>query len=140
MNLFPIFAHLAGRRVLIVGGGAVAERKAALLLSAGAQLDVVAAEATSLFGKWIAAGEARHRGEAFDEAQLEGCWLAVAATDDRGLNARVAAAAGARRIFINVVDDPALCTLNVAASLWARRQCGRSDSKHARIPTPAPRI
>jgi len=113
MNLFPIFANLAGRRALIVGGGVVAERKAALLLSAGAQLDVVAADVTALFGKWIAAGKARHCAEAFDEQQLDGCWLAVAATDDRRLNARVAAAANARRIFVNVVDDPSLCTFQV---------------------------
>lgn len=113
MNLFPIFANLDGRRALIVGGGAVAERKAALLLAAGAQLDVVAAETTPLFGKWIAAGKARLCGKAFDEAQLDGCWLAVAATDDHALNARVAVAAGTRRIFVNVVDDPALCTFQV---------------------------
>jgi len=113
MNLFPIFANLAGRRALIVGGGAVAERKAALLLSAGAQLDVVAVEVTPLFDKWIAAGKARRCAEAFDEQQLDGCWLAIAATDDRALNARVAAAASARRIFVNVVDDPPLCTFQV---------------------------
>jgi len=113
MNLFPIFANLAGRRALIVGGGTVAERKAALLLSAGAQLDVVAAEVTTLFGKWIAAGKARHCAEVFNEQQLDGCWLAIAATDDRPLNARVAAAANARRIFVNVVDDPSLCTFQV---------------------------
>ena len=113
MNLFPIFANLAGRRALIVGGGAVAERKAALLLSAGAQVDVAAHEVTTQFGKWIAAGKARHCGQVFDEQQLDGCWLAIAATDDRALNARVAAAATARRIFVNVVDDPPLCTFQV---------------------------
>ena len=113
MNLFPIFANLAGRRALIIGGGAVAERKAALLLSAGAQLDVVAAEVTTVFGKWISAGKVQRCAEAFDERQLDGCWLAIAATDDRALNARVAAAANARRIFVNVVDDPSLCTFQV---------------------------
>ena len=113
MHLFPLFADLSGRRVLIVGGGAVAERKAALLLGAGAQLDVVAAEVTPPFDKWIAAGKAGRCGDAFDEAQLDGCWLAIAATDDRALNARIAAAATARRIFVNVVDDPPPCTFQV---------------------------
>lgn len=113
MHLFPLFADLSGRRVLIVGGGTVAERKAALLLGAGAQVDVVAAELTSLFGRWIEAGKVQRRADAFGEEQLDACWLAVAATNDRALNARVAAAATARRIFVNVVDDPPLCTFQV---------------------------
>ncbi len=113
MNLFPIFADLAGRRVLIVGGGAVAERKAALLLGAGARLEVVATEVTWLFGQWIAEGKAWRPADTFDDAQLDGCWLAVAATDDGALNARVAAAATARRVLVNVVDDPPLCTFQV---------------------------
>ena len=113
MNLFPIFANLTGRRVLIVGGGTVAERKAALLLSAGAEVDIVAKDVTKLFSQWIATGKARRCAEAFDDALLDGCWLAIAATDDRELNARVAAAADARRIFVNVVDDPPLCTFQV---------------------------
>ncbi|MFT3790511.1 MAG: siroheme synthase CysG [Rudaea sp.] len=113
MHLFPLFADLKDRRVLIVGGGTVAERKAALLLAAGARIDVAAVAVTALFGKWIEAGNVRHCAAAFDETQLDGCWLAIAATDDRVLNARVAAAATARRVFVNVVDDPLLCTFQV---------------------------
>lgn len=113
MNLFPIFAQLSGRRVLIVGGGTVAERKAALLLGAGADVEIVATQVTKLFAQWVAAGKARRCAEEFSDSLLEGCWLVVAATDDRELNARVAAAANARRVFVNVVDDPSLCTFQV---------------------------
>ena len=113
MHLFPLFADLKDRRVLIVGGGSVAERKAALLLGAGAQVDVVATQVTKLFGQWIDAEKARRPADIFDEALLDDCWLAIAATNDRALNARVAAAANARRIFVNVVDDPPLCTFQV---------------------------
>jgi len=113
MHLFPLFADLSGRRVLIVGGGAVAERKAALLIGAGAQVEIVASQVTKLFDQWIVVGKVRRGAAAFDDGLLDGCWLAIAATDDRELNARVAAAAGTRRVLVNVVDEPSLCTFQV---------------------------
>ncbi len=113
MNLFPIFAHLAGRRVLIVGGGTVAERKVALLLSAGAQIEVVAPALSHNLACWVSEGRLAHRAQEFEAAQLDQAWLAVAATDDAVVNAAVAAAAEARRIFVNVVDDAELSTFHV---------------------------
>ena len=115
MHLFPLFADLAGRRVVIVGGGGVAERKAALLLAADAQIEIVARELTPVFAEWIGSGRLRHRAESFSEQQVDNAWLVIAATDDSGLNAAVAAAASARRIFVNVVDDADLSTFHVPA-------------------------
>ncbi len=99
MRYFPLFADLHGRRVLVVGGGEVAERKVRLLLDAGASIALVAREvrAESLAPHWIA-GE-------FDESQLDGATLVVAATDDPALNERVATTARARHLLCNVVDD-----------------------------------
>lgn len=115
MNLFPIFADLAGRAVLIVGGGSVAERKAALLLAAQARIDIVAQDLTPTLAEWAKAGRVRHLARQFAAEQLDHRWLAIAATDDPALNALVAAAAKTRHIFVNVVDDVALSTFHVPA-------------------------
>ena len=115
MNLFPLFADLAGRPVLLVGGGGVAERKAALLLAADAQIDVVAPTLTPLIAEWARAGRVRHLARRFSAEQLDGRWLAIAATHDRIVNGEIAAAAKARRIFVNVVDDAGLSTFQVPA-------------------------
>ena len=115
MNLFPIFADLAGRAVLIVGGGSVAERKAALLFAAEARIDIVAQDLTPSLMEWARTGRVRHLAREFATEQLDNRWLAIAATDDPALNALVAAAAKARHIFVNVVDDAALSTFHVPA-------------------------
>jgi uroporphyrin-III C-methyltransferase/precorrin-2 dehydrogenase/sirohydrochlorin ferrochelatase len=115
MNLFPIFADLAGRRVLIVGGGAVAERKTALLLAAGAQVDIVAPALSGNLAQSAGEGRLVHRAQAFDETCLDGAWLVIAATDDAAVNAAVAAAATARRMLVNVVDDAKLSSFHVPA-------------------------
>ena len=115
MNLFPLFADLSGRSVLLVGGGGVAERKAALLLAAEAQVDVVAPTLTPLLAEWARAGRVRHLARRFSPEQLDGRWLAIAATDDSVVNVEIAAAAKARRIFVNVVDDAGLSTFQVPA-------------------------
>ncbi|MGQ0585955.1 MAG: siroheme synthase CysG, partial [Gammaproteobacteria bacterium] len=93
-----------GERVLVVGGGEVALRKVRLLQRAQARIEIVARELhPELTGLVASAAE-------FDESQLDGCRLAIAATDDAALNARVASAARARGIPVNVVDDAAAST------------------------------
>ncbi|MGB3434038.1 siroheme synthase CysG [Achromobacter sp.] len=113
MKLFPIFADLQDRRVLVVGGGAVAERKTLSLLEASADVLVGAPELTPALAALAAEGRIRHLSGRFDPAWLDGAWLVVAATDDRDTNAAVSQAADARRIFSNVVDDPELSSFQV---------------------------
>ncbi len=115
--LFPVFFNLAGRRVAVVGGGAVAERKIRLLLAAGAAIAVAAPALTSWLREAAEQGKIQHLPAAFSPACLDGAWLAVAATDHGGTNQAVAAAALARRIPCNVVDDPVLSTIQVPAIL-----------------------
>ncbi|MES0873606.1 siroheme synthase CysG [Sinimarinibacterium thermocellulolyticum] len=105
---YPLFLKLQGQRVLLVGGGEVALRKLRLLQRAGARVEIVAAALTPEIGLICETGKAVHVAAAFDEAQLRGCRLAIAATDDRALNARVAAAAEAAGVPVNVVDDAEL--------------------------------
>ena len=115
MKLYPLFADLSRRAVLVVGGGAVAERKVAALLGAQAQVTVNAPTLTPQLQRWAAAGRIAHRRDAFREAWLERVWLVVAATSDAELNRLIATVAGLRRIFVNVVDDAALSSFHVPA-------------------------
>lgn len=104
-RLFPLFARLRGRPVLVVGGGVVAERKIEPLLRAGAEVRVVARELGMAVARRVAEGAVRWVGREYAPAQLDPVWLVVVATSDRTLNARVAADAEARRLWANVVDD-----------------------------------
>ncbi|NUR21312.1 bifunctional precorrin-2 dehydrogenase/sirohydrochlorin ferrochelatase, partial [Frateuria sp.] len=115
MKLYPLFADLSRRAVLVVGGGVVAERKVAALLQAGAQVTVNAPQLTPALSEWARQGIVAYRPEAFREAWLDRVWLVVAATSDRAANALVAELAGLRRLFVNVVDDAQLSSFHVPA-------------------------
>ena len=114
-SLYPLFADLRNRQVLVVGGGVVAARKIAALLAAEAVVAVVAAELGERVGAWRNAGQLRHCGSAFAPEHLDAVWLVIAASDDAALNSRVKATADARRVFCNVVDDAALSSFQVPA-------------------------
>jgi uroporphyrin-III C-methyltransferase/precorrin-2 dehydrogenase/sirohydrochlorin ferrochelatase len=106
--LLPLFLNLAGRRVVLVGGGPVAAAKLQQLLAAGASVCVVAPDLVPAIANAEAAGasEIRIVRRAFTAGDLDGAWLVVAAaTPD--VNRAVAEAAEARRLFVNAVDDPA---------------------------------
>ncbi|ELB2790557.1 siroheme synthase CysG [Aeromonas hydrophila] len=106
MDYLPIFCRLDNKPVLLVGGGEVAERKARLLLDAGAQLTVVAPELDPELAELAANGSIEWLAGEFVPQQLTGKWLVVAATDRREVNALVYQSANLARIFANVVDDP----------------------------------
>jgi siroheme synthase, N-terminal domain len=116
MGLYPLFADLRGREVLVVGGGEVAARKVAALLEAGA---VVRLHATAVRHPELAAaleaGRIERLAGDFDPAWLDAAWLVVAATDDAAFNAALAVEAGRRRRLVNVVDDAALSSFHVPA-------------------------
>lgn len=114
-RLYPIFTQLAGRAVLVVGGGSVAERKVAGLLDADAQVSIVAPDFTPQLSAWAENGRISLIFGKFNEDQLERQWLVIAATADPGVNAQVAAAAERRRLWANVVDDAALSSFQVPA-------------------------
>jgi uroporphyrin-III C-methyltransferase/precorrin-2 dehydrogenase/sirohydrochlorin ferrochelatase len=103
--LFPLFADLRGRRVLVVGGGAVARRKLEPLLAAGATAVVGAPWLEPSVQALVDAGTVEHLPGPFAAHWLDGAWLVVAATDDKTVNRAVAAAAEARHVWANVVDD-----------------------------------
>lgn len=114
-TLFPLFADLHGRTVLVVGGGAVARRKVEALLQAGARVVVGAPLLEPTLARWAMAGRIQHRAGDFDAGWLDLAWLAIAATDQPDVNRAVAAAGAARRIWVNVVDDAALSGFQIPA-------------------------
>ncbi|MFO3703837.1 NAD(P)-dependent oxidoreductase [Xanthomonas codiaei] len=115
MPLFPLFANLQGRAVLVIGGGEVATRKVLALLKAGARIRLYAHALSPELAALMQAGRFEQLGGDFDPAWIDTVWLVVAATDDTALNQRVAAAAGARQRLVNVVDDAELSTYQVPA-------------------------
>lgn len=96
---------LRGRRVLVVGAGAVASRRLGRFLEAGAALEVVAPEATPFITSLAAEGRLVWHRRPFADADLEGAWYALALTDVAAVNEAVAAGAEARRIFCARGDD-----------------------------------
>jgi len=99
--LYPAFLKLAGRRVLVVGGGPVAAGKIAGLLASGALVEVVAPDVRSEIER---TGVVVHRRE-FRPADIEGAWYVIAAAPP-DVNRQVLMAGEARQLFVNAVDDP----------------------------------
>lgn len=108
-QLYPVFLDLRGKRCVVVGGGQVARRKVESLVEAGAEVTVVAP-----LVEQMPAG-VRVFARAFRPDDLDHARLVVAATDDPGVNSQVAAAAEARGVWVNAVDDPAHCTVILPA-------------------------
>ncbi|MFL5261495.1 MAG: uroporphyrinogen-III C-methyltransferase [Anaeromyxobacteraceae bacterium] len=103
--LFPLFLKLEGRRVLVVGGGAMAAQRVRQLAGAGAAIAVVAPEVRAEIAPL--AGEVALR--PFRGADVDGAWIVIAAATPE-VNRAVTAAAEARGVFVNAVDDPATAT------------------------------
>jgi precorrin-2 dehydrogenase / sirohydrochlorin ferrochelatase len=102
--LYPIFLDLSGRRCVVVGGGEVAGRKARKLLQARAEVVVISPEVRSELES--VAAEVHRR--PYEQGDLEGAYLAFAATDAREVNAAVAEEAKGRGIPVNVADRPSV--------------------------------
>ena len=109
MNLFPLFLKLSGRRILVVGAGTIAEEKIEGLLDTGAEIHVVAPNATPRIRSLAREKEIRWVSRRFQPADLKGALLVVAATSSPALHKKIYREAGRRGVLCNVVDDPPNC-------------------------------
>src|SRR4051794_38843128 len=107
---YPSGLILAGRRVLVVGGGHVAQRRVPQLIAAGADVHVVSPEVTPAIEGLAGAGEATWHERGFEPADLDEAWYVIAATDDPAVNEAVSEAAQVRRIFCVRSDDATRAT------------------------------
>jgi len=105
MKLFPLFLKLAGKLVVVVGGGVVAEDKIAGLAAAGARLRVIAPEIRPQIAEWVRFGKVEWLPKRFSAGDLRGATLAVAATSAPGVNKAVFKEAERSGVLLNAVDD-----------------------------------
>ena len=110
MRHFPVFLDLNRRRCLVVGGGEVAASKAQQLLRSNADILVVAPRVGEEILALEQQGKLRREARGFMPDDVVGCALVIAATADKEVNVRVAEAAKADNVPVNVVDNPALCS------------------------------
>ncbi len=139
MGYLPIFLDVTARRCLVVGGGALAERKVAALLEAGAAVTVLSPRLTpSLVARARARG-LNHLAREYRAGDLRGAALVILATDDKQQNREIAAEARASGIPINVVDEPELCTF-IAPAVVSRGALQVAISTGGASPAMAARI
>ena len=116
-KLFPLALDLAGRPVVVAGGGAVAERKVRRLVDCGARVVVVSPAATPGIRDLARDGAIEWHARGAEEADLAGQALAFLATNDAELNGRLARAARMAKIPANVATDAGACDFVVPATL-----------------------
>jgi len=103
--IYPVGLRLAGRKVLVVGGGNVAQRRVPTLIAAGADVHLVSPEVTPAIEGLVGSGEVRWLERGFEDADLDGVWYVMAATDDTAVNERVSTLSEERRVFCVRADD-----------------------------------
>jgi precorrin-2 dehydrogenase/sirohydrochlorin ferrochelatase len=109
MRYYPVFLDIAGKPVIVIGGGKIAHQKMENLLKAGAEVTVVSPELNEEMAALLAAGRFRHIVREYAPGDLEGYAIAFVATDDRSANATVTREGRERRVWVNAVDDPPNC-------------------------------
>ncbi len=107
---YPVFLNMQGQLCVVIGGGEVAERKVQALLEAGAVVTLIAPECTDGLVAMTSDSSVTWHQRTYEPGDLEGAFIAIAATDDRAVNETVTKEATERNTPLNVVDVTDLCT------------------------------
>lgn len=109
MRYYPVFLDIVDKRVVVIGGGKIAQQKVEGLLKAGANVTVVSPDLNDEMSRLLAEGRFRHMARDYQPGDIEGYTLAFVATDDRSVNATVAREGKQHRVWVNAADDPPNC-------------------------------
>ncbi|WP_051825158.1 uroporphyrinogen-III C-methyltransferase [Kitasatospora aureofaciens] len=113
---YPVGLLLAGRRVVVVGGGQVAQRRLPALIASGAELHLISPATTPAVQAMADAGELTWHARPYADGDLAGAWYVLVATDDPAVNTAVSAEAERERVFCSRSDDASAATAWTPAS------------------------
>ncbi|HEX4605716.1 MAG TPA: bifunctional precorrin-2 dehydrogenase/sirohydrochlorin ferrochelatase [Candidatus Angelobacter sp.] len=109
MSLYPIFLKLEGHRVLIVGGGLIAEQKIEAVLRSATDVTVISPQITPRIRLWAHQGRVKYVGREFQPGMTRGYFLVISCTDSEETNRAVYKEAREFGALANAVDDPGYC-------------------------------
>jgi len=109
MALYPIFLKLEGRKILIVGGGKVAEEKIYAVLRSATDVTVVAKKVSAKIREWVEAGLVRHIADEYSPGMVRQYFLVIACTDSEAVNRKIYEETQQAGVLCNAVDDPSYC-------------------------------
>ena len=118
-TFYPVFLNLTERRCVIIGGGQIAEGKISKLLDSGAKIIVISPDATQGIRGFAERGQIEFDLRKYQEGDLQGAFLAIAATNDRMVNQEIFEEAEKQGILLNAVDDMPRCSF-IAPSIVER--------------------
>ena len=109
-TFYPVFLNLTGRRCVIIGGGQIAEGKISKLLDSGAKIIVISPDATQGIRSFAERGQIELDLRKYQQGDLQGAFLVIAATNDRVVNQEIFEEAEKQGILLNAVDDMPRCS------------------------------
>lgn len=109
MGYYPLYLEMNRRRCLVVGGGAVAERKIASLLEAGAEVTVISPDVTEVIARWSKNHSIQFHARRYQRGDVNGHELIFVATNDDAVNAQVHQDGKSQGAWVNAADDPEHC-------------------------------
>jgi precorrin-2 dehydrogenase / sirohydrochlorin ferrochelatase len=114
---YPVYLNLKNKRILVIGGGEVAERKVESLLGTGAQVTVISPETTQRLDELARDNAIQLHRRMYDARDCDGAFLVFSATDDPDISAKVFREAANAGAIVNTADQPELCDFIMPAVL-----------------------
>lgn len=116
-KVYPVLVSISEKLCVVVGGGAVAERKIKRLLAEKARVRIVSPEVTSLLAELARRQLCQWQQKNYTYGDLDGAFLVFAATDSPEVQKRIYEDAERQGILVNVIDNPKQCSFQVPATL-----------------------
>lgn len=140
---FPLYVSLTGKKVVVVGGGTIAQRRVSTLCRFTGAITIIAPALTEELHRREQAGEIQWEPRTFVSSDLDGCFLAIAATNDRAVNSEVGRLAREQGIWVSVADAKEECTVFFPAIVETEQEVigvVGSGNSHHRVSSLAKRL